>query len=216
MYLAFLDWAAVEDLIERYGYLAVALGTVFDHSGLTLFVVAGGAAASATDKFHLLGVILAGACGSVVSDMLWFGIGRWRAGWLERIVRSERGRARLEVMGQGMRRYALPVLMFGRFLPWLGRFVPAAAGLRRVSSGRAFIYCALGGLFGGALYGCIGYFAAEWVKGIEGWGIWVAAGALVLSIPVAGYALKYFDRKVNAYLAQSHVNEQAQDKAKKP
>jgi membrane protein YqaA with SNARE-associated domain len=127
-----MDWESIKAWVEQYGYLAVSLGTLIDQSGLQSFVVAGGVLAGVESRISLLGVILAGAAGSFTSDAILFSIGRWRAGWIERIVKSEKGRMRLEVMQIGMHRWAIPMIAFGRFLPWIGRFMPAAAGLRRV------------------------------------------------------------------------------------
>jgi len=195
-----MDWEAIKEYVAVYGYWAIALGTMWDQSGLQAFVVAGGILASVTGKLSLPFVALAGAAGSLGSDVVLFAVGRWRANWLERVMRSEKNRMRLVVLQQGVQRWGWLLLTFGRFLPWLGRFVPAAAGLRRYSATRALVFSLLGSLFAGALYGSLGYYAAESLSWFDEYAIWIGVGALVVSVPIAGWLLKRFDRLVEKRL----------------
>lgn len=198
-----MDWEAARIWIHQYGYLAVGVGTLLDQSGLQAFVIAGGVVASADKSFSLLGVMMAGALGSFASDVAMYGIGRWRATWLERIVRSNKGRMRLKVLEDGMKKYAFPLIVFGRLMPWIGRFVPAAAGLRHVSARRALWFSLLGAMVTGAGYGALGYYAAETVTWLEAFGAYIWVGALLVSLPVAAWLLKRFDRKVMERLSRT-------------
>ncbi len=198
-----MDWATAEAYIREYGYWAVMLGTMADHSGLTMFVIVGGALASRIEGFWLGGVILAGAAGSLTSDVTLFLIGRWRASWLDRLVKSEKNKARLALLTEGMNSYALPFLVLGRFIPWFGRFVPAAAGLRHVGLVRTILSCALGALLGGTMYGFMGYYAAESVSWFEEYSAWILVGTLVLSFPVAAVVARRFDALVEQRLQRA-------------
>lgn len=197
-----MDWESVKEYVATYGYWAIALGTLWDQSGLQAFVVAGGILASVTGKLSLPLVALAGGAGGLTSDLALFGIGRWRASWLERVMRSDKNRMRLVVLQQGVQRWGWLLLTFGRFLPWLGRFVPAAAGLRRYGAGKTVAFSALGALFGGALYGSLGFYAAESLSWFDQYAIWIGVAALVVSFPIAGLLLKRFDRLVELRLKQ--------------
>lgn len=205
-----MAWESVQDYVAEYGYWAVAVGTLWDQSGLQSFAVAGGAYASIDSRFSLLGAILAAAAGSFASDMILWGIGRWRATWLERFVKSNKGRMRLKVLEQGMNKYAMPLLTFGRFLPWIGRFVPAAAGLRRVHGVRVLTWAAIGSVTSSAGYATLGYYAAETVAQIEQYAIFILIGALAISFPIAALVLKRFDAIVLKRLAEEQ-GEQAED-----
>jgi membrane protein DedA with SNARE-associated domain len=198
-----MDWATAETYIRSYGYLAIMLGTVMDHSGLTMFVVVGGALSSRVEHFWLWGVILAGTAGSMTSDIALFSIGRWRANWLDRFVKSDKNKMRLKLLTEGMNSYALPFLIFGRFIPWFGRFVPAAAGLRHVSFATMLLSCTLGALLGGTLYGLLGYFVGESAAVLEDYGPWVLLGTLLISFPVAAIVAKRFDVLVEQRLQRS-------------
>lgn len=191
-----MDWETVKQYVVDYGYFAVGVGTFFDQSGMQSFVVAGAVLSQIDARFSFYGVVLAGACGSLTSDLLLWAIGRWRADWLDRIVRGDKGRMRLKVLEDGMHRLAFPLLVFGRLMPWLGRFVPAAAGLRRVPFIKVLLFSAIGALASSAMYATLGYFAAESVRVLEKNAAYIWIGALVISIPVAGWLLKRFDRIV--------------------
>jgi len=191
-----MDLETVQQYVRYHGYWAVAVGTLVDHSGLQAFVVAGGIVASATKQLTFWGVALAGASGSLVSDAVLFGIGRWRARWLERVTKSEKNRMRLVVLQQGVKRWGFWLLVFGRFLPWMGRFVPAAAGLRRYNGVRAMLYALVGSLIAGFGYASLGYFATEVARSFEDYAIYAGVGALLVSFPVAYWLVKRFDRIV--------------------
>jgi membrane protein DedA with SNARE-associated domain len=197
-----MNWQDVQGWVEQYGYIAVAVGALVDQSGLQSFVVAGGVVAGVSDRFSLPGVVLAGMAGNFFSDALMFGIGRWRADWLERIIKSDKGRMRLRVLRDEMHRRALILIVFGRFLPWVGRFVPAAAGLRKLGTIRVLIYSVLGSAVASLLYALIGYYAAESVKWLEEYALFLWIGALVVSFPVARWLLRRFDRIVKMRLRE--------------
>jgi membrane protein DedA with SNARE-associated domain len=197
-----MDWETVKEYVVQYGYIGVGVGTLVDQSGLQSFVVAGGVIAQFAEGFYLVGVIIAGALGSLVSDMTLWAIGRWRANWLDRMVRSEKGRARLKVLELGINRRAFLLLSAGRLMPWIGRFVPAAAGLRRVPLPKVLLYAGVGALGSSAIYASIGYYAAGAVTWLDDYAIYIWVGALALSIPIAALLLKRFDKLVMKELEQ--------------
>jgi membrane protein DedA with SNARE-associated domain len=206
-----MDWETVKQYVIEYGYVAVAIGTLIDQSGLQSFVVAGGVVALLAPGFHLWGVIIAGAIGSLASDLVLWGLGRWRADWLERIVRTEKGKARLKVLQDGMNRYAFPLIAMGRLMPWIGRFVPAAAGLRRVPFWKIAAYATVGALATSAGYALIGYYAAESISWLDNYAIWIWLGALALSIPIATLLLKRFDHIVMKRLETEQAEQTSAD-----
>ena len=198
-----VDWQTIQAYIVQYGYIAVTVGTLFDHSGLTMFVVVGAAYSRVNPEFVLWGVMLAGMLGSFISDMALFAIGRWRADWLDRFVKSEKNKARLQLLGEGMSRYAMPLLVFGRWVPWFGRFVPAAAGLRRVPGHRAFFFTLSGASINAVIQSMIGYYAAASVQGFQEYSIWIVIGALIVSFPISWVFAKRFDALVEARLKRA-------------
>lgn len=214
-----MDWETVKQYVVEYGYIGVGVGTLVDQSGLQSFVVAGGAIAQLVEGFHLLGVIIAGTLGSMISDLSLWAMGRWRADWLDRIVRSEKGRARLKVLELGINRRAFPLLAAGRLMPWIGRFVPAAAGLRRVPFFKVLLFTGIGALATSAGYACLGYYAAGTVTWLDDYAIYIWIGALIVSLPIAALLLKRFDKIVMKELADeaaSKVADASQPDESKP
>jgi membrane protein DedA with SNARE-associated domain len=198
-----MDWQTIQAYIVQYGYIAVTVGTLFDHSGLTMFVVVGAAYSRVNPQFLLWGVMVAGMLGSFISDIALFAIGRWRADWLDRLIKSEKNKARLQLLGEGMARYAFPLLVFGRWVPWFGRFVPAAAGLRRVSARRAALFTFLGATINSAVQSMIGYYAAASVESFQEYSLWIVGIALAISFPVSWLFAKRFDAAVEARLRRA-------------
>lgn len=201
-----------QEAIADYGYWAVYLGTMWDHSGLQLFGVAGGVMASAAMEKTLAfpAVVLACGLGSLTSDLIFWFLGRWRSDWLFRIVRKDASRMRLTIIGEGFAKWRFPILTFGRFLPWLGRFVPAAAGLEKIPLRLSILPLVCGSAFSAALYAGLGYWFADLIHHAEGLVFWLAVVALILSVPASALALKSLNRKVEARLhARRILNEEA-------
>ncbi|MCF6229126.1 MAG: VTT domain-containing protein [Planctomycetes bacterium] len=198
---------SIHNYIHEYGYLAVAVGTMIDQSGVAAFVVAGGAYAAATGNLDPTGVVIAGAIGSFSSDMLLYWIGRWRAAWLERWVKTDKNRMRMQVLRDGMFHWAMPLIALGRFLPWIGRFVPAAAGLQRYKLGRTMLWSALGSILCGILYTAVGYFGAESFSWLEGYAVFLWVGALLLSFPVSAWVMRRFDKIVDMRLKTQEASD---------
>ena len=204
-----MDWETVKDLIATYGYYAVAVGTLWDQSGLQGFVIAGGVLASVTGHLNPWLVALCGAAGSFGSDALMFSVGRWRASWLERFAKSPKNSMRLALLHDGMKRWGFVLLVLGRFMPWMGRFVPAAAGLRRYPMAPALVYAALGSVASGFLYAALGFYAAESMKWLDQYMLYIGLGALAVSVPVALWMLKRFDRLVEQRMTKPQAEQAA-------
>ena len=195
-----MDWDTISGYIHSYGYLAVAIGAVLDHSGLSNISAIGAAVAKYTGELSFWGVIIAATAGMFASDLIFYAIGRWRAGWIERIVRSEKGRLRLHVLRQHMKKYAWPLLIFGRFLPFLGRFVPAVAGIGGIGPARLCAACLAGSGLSALGFAAIGYFAGEWIKQFDEYALWAGIGAFIVGLFIVGYIFKHINAIVEREL----------------
>jgi membrane protein DedA with SNARE-associated domain len=202
-----MDWETIRGFLEQYGYPAIAIGTALDQSGMQMFIVGGGALSKNSEKLLLIGVMLAGAVGNLVADSIFYGLGRWRADWLRRIVRKPKSKKRLKLLRRWMRKHALLLITFGRFFPWVGRFVPAAAGLQKVPVWKAALFSLAGSVLAGACFGAVGYAAGSSVEVVGKWAGWVSLGLVLASIPAGIYLLKRFDRRVERELANDGEEE---------
>jgi membrane protein DedA with SNARE-associated domain len=197
-----MDWETVREFLERYGYFAIALGTALDQSGMQMFIVGGGALSRNSDRLMILGVMAAGAAGNFLADSIFYGLGRWRADWLKRFVRKPKARKRLKLLRRWMKKHAPPLITFGRFFPWVGRFVPASAGLQKVPVWKEALFSLLGSAIAGVAFGAIGYAAGSSVEAVGKWAGWVSLALIIASIPAGWYLLRRFDQRVERELAQ--------------
>lgn len=160
----------VDELISRYGYLAILLGTFLE--GETILVLGGLAAHKGL--LWLPGVVACAFVGSVASDQLFFFIGRRRgAAFVARRPRLQAGLAR--VRGVVDRHATLLILSF-RFLYGLRNVTPLALGMSRVSALRF------------ALLNVVG--AAAWSIAVGGLGWWVGSAARQLIGHLEHYELR--------------------------
>jgi membrane protein DedA with SNARE-associated domain len=202
-----MDWETVKGFLEQYGYPAILVGTALDQSGMQMFIVGGAALSKNSEKLLLIGVMLAGAGGNLVADAIFYGLGRWHAEWLKRFVRKPKSKKRLKLLRKWMKKHSLPLITFGRFFPWVGRFVPAAAGLQKVAVWKAAMFSLLGSVIAGACFGAIGYAAGSSVEVVGQWAGWVSLGLVLASIPAGIYLLKRFDRRVERELGNDGEEE---------
>ncbi|MBX3026457.1 DedA family protein [bacterium] len=147
----------LDELISRYGYLAILLGTFLE--GETILVLGGLAAHKGL--LSLPGVMACGFLGSLASDQLFFFIGRRRgAAFVARRPRLQAGLGR--VRGVVERHATLLALSF-RFLYGLRNVTPLALGMSRVPALRFALLNAVG--------------AAAWAIAVAALGWWVGRAA---------------------------------------
>lgn len=117
----------VAQLIESYGYLAVAVGAFLE--GETVVFVAG--AAAARGHLWLPAVVAAAAAGGFVGDQFYFLLGRrWGARLLARFAWLRSGTARARAL---LERHHTPLILSIRFLYGLRIAGPLAFGMSSVA-----------------------------------------------------------------------------------
>jgi membrane protein DedA with SNARE-associated domain len=196
-----MDWETIRGFLEQYGYPAIVVGTALDQSGMQMFIVGGGALSRNSDRLLIWAVMLAGAGGNLLADSIFYGLGRWRADWLKRFVRKPKAKKRLKLLRRWMKKHGLLLITFGRFFPWVGRFVPAVAGLQKAPVWKAGVFSLIGSAIAGAVFGAVGYAAGSSVEAVGTWAGWVSLVIILASIPASWYLLKRFDRRVERELA---------------
>jgi membrane protein DedA with SNARE-associated domain len=151
----------MEDLIARYGYLALFVGSLGEGLPIMLF---GGFAAHRGWLVLVPWVILAGAFGNFVACTLWFLAARnLGARLLEKRAEWARGVAHVRPL---IDRYELPILLGGRFLPGISSAVIIALGLSDVSLRRFALLNAAGALLWAGSLAVLGYLlghSVEWL-----------------------------------------------------
>jgi membrane protein DedA with SNARE-associated domain len=119
-------------LVESYGPVAVGIGSTLDNTGVPIFFVAGLVAAAATgaQSSNLVAMFAAAILGSIIGDLVVYAIGRYVL-TKERILSGSFGQSFRPVMEAGdkfMARWGFWSIVFGRFVPYVGKVIPVLAG----------------------------------------------------------------------------------------
>jgi membrane protein DedA with SNARE-associated domain len=141
---------ALVELLERYGYGAVLIGTFFE--GETVLVMGGFAAHQGYLQFP--GVVLAAFCGSLAGDQFAFLLGRRYGHLLERFPRLRPG---VERATRLLERRGTWLLLGFRFVYGIRNLTPLAAGLSRIPASRFFALNAVGAALWSLAIGAAGY-----------------------------------------------------------
>jgi len=139
------------ELIDTYGYLAVAVGTFLE--GETVLVLAG--LAAHRDYLSLPGVILVALLASFLGDQLYFYLGRRHGPAL--LGRFPALRAAADRVAPHIRRHQNLLILFIRFLYGLRVAGPVAIGMSGVSRLRFFLLNLAGAALWAPLVAGLGY-----------------------------------------------------------
>lgn len=139
------------EIVERYGYIAVLVGTFFE--GETILVMAGYAAH--TGRLSLPWVMLTAFVGSLLGDQTAFFVGHHYGNRL--LERFPALRPGVERAGALLRRIQAPLLLGFRFVYGIRIATPIAAALAKVPLVRFVILNALGAALWSVLVSAAGY-----------------------------------------------------------
>jgi membrane protein DedA with SNARE-associated domain len=158
---------AVPEFDNEITYIGVFLGSLYDRTGSPLPAIVGGYTA-ASGGSNLAVVILLSALAGVLGEIVFYLAGRGGRRIASRFVNEDRQRG---TMLTRIRRLlfvdsiARPeVLIFGRFLPIVGRAVAPLAGTLRVPARRFAVCAVLGELLLMTVYSCLAFAIARIVN----------------------------------------------------
>lgn len=150
------------NFIVQYGYWALALTTFVDHTGTPapLLLATGLAASGVLDIKY---VILVAFAGSYLGDCLGFLIGKYggKPFFSRYGSRIYLNNTRIQAAEEFFRRYGFSVMVWGRFLAIVSRFIPFAAGTLNMGVWKFLGLSAIGNLLLNLLYGILGYLFGE-------------------------------------------------------
>ncbi len=152
----------LESLIAQYGYLAILVGTFLE--GETILVLAGFAAHRGL--LRLSGVMLAGFIGSLLSDQLFFFLGRRHGDAL--LARWPTWQPGVERARRLLNRYNTALILTFRFLYGLRNLTPFALGMSNVSTARFVVLNTVGAAVWAVAIALLGWFVGEAAKQILG------------------------------------------------
>ena len=179
----------MEELIARFGYLAVLAGTFFE--GETVPVLAGFAANQGLLRLDL--VMLCAFAGSFCGDQLWFWIGRrYGKTWLAKHPKSA---AAADKVGKLLDRWGDWFVLSFRFLYGLRAVSPVAIGLSSISALRFAVLNLISAAVWAVAVGSLGYAFGQAIEGMMGrLKVWehriLAAAAIALAVYVLHRVVK--------------------------
>lgn len=195
-----LDWIAA--LLDRHGYVGVALlmlaENVFPPIPSELIMPLAGFAA-AQGRLDPLGVVLAGAAGSIGGGVLWYLLGQ-RLG-LERIRRLVERHGRWAAVDEAdvdraqgwFDRHGGKAVLYGRLVPAVRTLVSLPAGIAGLAWRRFLLLSAIGTTAWTGLLAVAGYLLAErWMR-VQS--IAEPIGNAAIAALVAGYAWRVLHRR---------------------
>jgi membrane protein DedA with SNARE-associated domain len=140
-----------EDLVSRWGYIAVSLGTYVE--GEAVLLSAGALAHARVLSLPL--VVLAAMLGSAAWGQTWFQIGRMSGRGL--MARRPHWQARAAALERWLARFGMWVLLFGRFLAGMGTLLPAMIGASGFPRWRFCVLDSLGAAIWATVLACAGF-----------------------------------------------------------
>lgn len=152
----------IEDLIGRYGYLAILVGTFLE--GETILVLGGLAAHKGL--LSLPGVMACAFAGSLASDQIFFFIGRRRGAAF--VASRPRLRAGVERVRDHVERHATLLILAFRFLYGLRNVTPLALGMSRVSALRFALLNVIGAAVWSIAVGALGWYIGNAARQLVG------------------------------------------------
>ena len=159
-----LSTSTLQGLLNRYGYLIVALFVAIESSGIpfpgeTTLILA--AVYAGTGKgLTISGVIVAGAIGAIVGDNIGYLVGRYGG----RPLVLKYGRyvhikpEHLDTAERFFEQHGDKTVFLGRFVAVLRAWAAFLAGTNRMPWPRFLLFNAAGGITWAIVYGSLGYF----------------------------------------------------------
>ncbi|MGH7788107.1 MAG: DedA family protein [Candidatus Binatia bacterium] len=152
----------LEELIARYGYLAVLGGTFLE--GETILVLAGFLAHRGL--LWLPGVMLAAFVGSLASDQLFFYLGRRHGAAM--LAKRPQWQPAAERVRRLLARYNVALTLSFRFLYGLRNVTPVVLGMSDISTARFVVLNAIGAALWAVAVAALGWFVGSAAKQLLG------------------------------------------------
>lgn len=144
-----MDVERIQTLVKAYGALAVGAGSTLDNTGIPIFFVVGlGVSEAMQADVPEYAMLVAALIGSVIGDLGTYAIGRYFL-TKDRILLGSIGQTFKPVLNTGervMERWGICSLVFGRFIPYVGKVIPLLAGSYQMSWLRATLSASAGSI----------------------------------------------------------------------
>ncbi len=195
----------IEQYMLAYGYWAVFFGVMLENAGVpvpgeTILLIAGYFAASRSDQFNIIRVMLTAATGAVVGDNIGFAIGHhYGRGFLLRVGRFFfLTPKRLAHMENYFESHGNKTILVARFITGLRVFAGPLAGASKMPWRVFFAYNIAGAILWSIVITLLGYFFGQSLPLLIKWLRLSGTILLIVAIVIAVVAWRISRHRIKA------------------
>jgi membrane protein DedA with SNARE-associated domain len=183
------------ELLKEYGYIILFLWSILEGE---MGLIMGGILSHTGDMQYLITIFIAGL-GGFTGDQIYFYIGRFNKGYIQRKLHKQR--FKFAIAHLLLKKYGWPIIFLQRYLYGLRTVIPMSIGVTKYSSKKfaiinllsawvwAFITVTPAYYFGAEILELLSYAKAHWY----------------FALPIAGgflYGLYYYFNKLEMYFLE--------------
>lgn len=199
-----LDW--ITQAVERSGYFSIFLLMLAENlfppiPSEVIMPLAG--YVSARGRLTFVGVLLAGAAGSLAGAMFWYAIGRWIGPDRLKRFAARHGRwltlspAEVDRASAWFARHGRAAVFVGRLVPGVRTLISVPAGVAEMPFIPFLVTTASGTLVWTGLLAAAGYVLAEGYLSVGKWIEPIGNGILILAIAIYAYRVATFGKQTD-------------------
>ncbi|ONG41876.1 alkaline phosphatase [Alkanindiges hydrocarboniclasticus] len=195
----------INEVMQQLGYFGIALlmflDNIFPPIPSELIMPAAGFTASQGD-LNIIGVIIAGSCGSILAAITLY--------WIGRILHEDRLTTWLEHHGKWLflkpddlkkatgwfNQHGRKIVFFGRMVPAVRSVISIPAGIARMPFGLFLLYTSMGTIIWTSILALAGYYLGNNVEKFSHWLSGIGNVIVVVLLLAAGFAIRrYYKHK---------------------
>ena len=215
-FAALISLATLQNALDNFGYVAVALFIMIESSGIpfpgeTMLLLASFYAA-VSHQLQIPLVIACAAFGAIIGDNIGYAIGR--SGGRAFVVRYGKyvfiKPEHLALAEAYFAKHGNKTVFFGRFVALLRAWAAFLAGVNHMPWRTFLFYNAVGGILWATIYGTLGYIAGRFfhdnfaqVERLATTLGWIGTGLIVLGVLVTLFILRKRRHKLTQAIAQA-------------
>ncbi|WP_240687798.1 DedA family protein [Alkanindiges illinoisensis] len=196
----------INEVMQQLGYFGIALlmflDNVFPPIPSELIMPAAGFTA-AQGELSIIGVIIAGSCGSILAAIMLY--------WIGRLLHEDRLTTWLEHHGKWLflkpedlkkanawfNQHGRKIVFFGRMIPAVRSIISIPAGMSRMPFSLFLLYTSLGTIIWTTLLGLAGYYLGNNIEKFSHWLSGIGNVVVVVLVIAGGFAIRRYYKHKN-------------------
>ncbi|WP_026470868.1 DedA family protein [Alkanindiges illinoisensis] len=195
----------INEVMQQLGYFGIALlmflDNVFPPIPSELIMPAAGFTAS-QGELNIVGVIIAGSCGSILAAIMLY--------WIGRLLHEDRLTSWLERHGKWLflkpddlkkatgwfNQHGRKIVFFGRMVPAIRSIISIPAGMSRMPFGLFLLYTSLGTILWTTILGLAGFYLGNNIEKFSHWLSGIGNVIVLVLVIAGGFAIRrYYKHK---------------------